>query len=43
MINDGKRVAVFSVEKWISFGDPFELDIYFYWADFFAEREIARA
>lgn len=38
LIRKGKTIKVFEVEKWISFGDPFELDIYYYWESFFYNR-----
>jgi len=38
LIKAGKKVKVFEVEQWVSVGDPFELDIYFWWEDFFYKR-----
>lgn len=35
LIRQGKKIKVFEIEKWISFGDPFELEIYNYWEDYF--------
>ena len=31
LIEAGKKVVCFPVEKFISFGDPFELNLYQYW------------
>ena len=38
LIKKGKKIKVFEVDKWISFGDPFELEIYYYWEEFFHNR-----
>lgn len=35
LINIGKKIKIFEIDKWISFGDPFELDVYYYWEDLF--------
>lgn len=35
LITKGLRFVIFDVEKWISFGDPFELKIMEYWHDYF--------
>lgn len=40
LIELGKKVVVFPVNKFISFGDPFELEIYRYWEDFFAVENV---
>ena len=29
------EVVIFDVDSWISFGDPFELQIFQYWEDYF--------
>lgn len=39
MIEEGKKVVIFDIEQWISYGDPFELDIFFYWEEFFEKRK----
>ncbi len=39
LIEEGLRVHIFPVEKFISFGDPFELRLYEYWEDFFYHEE----
>ena len=39
LIEMGKNVVVFPVEKFISFGDPYELQLYQYWEDFFFHEE----
>lgn len=38
LINKGLKIKIFEVKQWISFGDPFELEIYYYWEDFFYNR-----
>jgi NDP-sugar pyrophosphorylase family protein len=38
LIEQGKKVKVFEVDQWVSVGDPFELDLYFWWEDFFYKR-----
>ena len=38
LINKGKKIKVFEVDTWISFGNPFELEVYYYWEDFFHNR-----
>jgi NDP-sugar pyrophosphorylase family protein len=35
LIQKGKRFVIFDVDQWISYGDPFELQVYQYWEDFF--------
>jgi len=40
MLALGRRIVIFDIEQWISFGDPFELDIYHYWEDFFYRKYI---
>ncbi len=39
LIGKGKKIKVFEIEKWISFGDPFELEIYNYWEDYFYMKD----
>ena len=38
MLAEGKRIVIFDIEQWISFGDPLELDVYYYWEEFFYAR-----
>jgi len=38
LINKGKKINTFEVDKWVSFGDPFELEVYNYWEDFFFQN-----
>ena len=38
LIKLGKKIKIFEIDKWISFGDPFELEIYYYWEGFFFNR-----
>jgi NDP-sugar pyrophosphorylase family protein len=35
MVEDGKRVALFEVEKFICWGTPEDLEQFFFWSDFF--------
>jgi bifunctional N-acetylglucosamine-1-phosphate-uridyltransferase/glucosamine-1-phosphate-acetyltransferase GlmU-like protein len=35
LIQAGKNVQLFPVDKFISFGDPFELELYQFWEEFF--------
>lgn len=37
LIKKGKKIVIFDVDSWISFGDPFELKIYEYWKDYFEQ------
>lgn len=39
LIEAGKKFVVFDVINWVSFGDPFELEIYHYWLEFFQFTE----
>lgn len=39
LIEIGKKVVVFPVKKFISFGDPFELQLYQAWEEFFFNEE----
>lgn len=34
-IECGKKVLIYDVQKWVSLGDPFELETYYYWEDYF--------
>jgi NDP-sugar pyrophosphorylase family protein len=38
LINKGKIIRTFEVNKWVSFGDPFELEVHNYWEDFFFQN-----
>ena len=40
LIENGKSVKVFHIDQWVSFGDPFEMDIYLYWEDYFYKENI---
>lgn len=35
LINQGLKVMTFEVDQWISFGDPVELDLYYFWEEYF--------
>lgn len=37
LIEQGKKLVIFDVDQWISYGDPFELQLYFYWENFFRQ------
>jgi len=39
LIDAGKKVVIFPVEKFISFGDPFELQVYQAWEEFFFNEQ----
>ena len=39
LIQKGKKIRTFEVNKWVSFGDPFELDTHNYWEDFFYNNQ----
>ena len=34
LINKGLKVKVFEVDNWVSFGDPTELNLYYFWQDY---------
>lgn len=38
LIIKGKKIRTFEVNKWVSFGDPFELEVHNYWEDFFFQN-----
>ena len=38
LIKKGKKIVIFDVNSWISYGDPFELKIYEYWKDYFEQN-----
>lgn len=38
MIAAGKKVVIFDIDQWISYGDPFELELFFYWEEFFNKK-----
>ena len=35
MIKKGKKVFIYEINSWASFGTPLELQIYYYWSDYF--------
>ena len=35
LIDRGKKILIFDVNQWITYGDPFELNIYEFWQDYF--------
>ena len=39
LIKKNYNIISFDVDKWISFGDPFELELYYYWSEYFYERK----
>lgn len=38
LIEMGRKFVIFDIEQWISFGDPFELQIFEYWESHFLKR-----
>ena len=34
LLTEGKRFIIFDVDLWVSFGDPFELQVFDYWQDY---------
>jgi dTDP-glucose pyrophosphorylase len=38
LIEEGKKFVIFDINQWISFGDPFELQILEYWQEFFQKE-----
>ncbi len=38
LIEHGKRFVIFDVDLWVSFGDPFELQIFQYWEEYFIDH-----
>ena len=37
LIERGARFVIFDIDQWISFGDPFELQVMEYWHDYFVQ------
>ena len=37
LINKGYKVMIFEVDQWISFGDPTELNLFYFWEEFFTK------
>ena len=35
LLTEGKRFVIFDVDLWVSFGNPFELQVYQYWEEYF--------
>ena len=35
LLKNGKKFVIFDIDQWVSFGNPFELQILEYWQDFF--------
>jgi dTDP-glucose pyrophosphorylase len=38
LINAGKKIVIFDIDQWVSLGDPFELDVYYYWEEHFHDK-----
>jgi dTDP-glucose pyrophosphorylase len=38
LIDEGKKIVIFDIEQWISLGDPFELEVYYYWEEHFFNK-----
>jgi NDP-sugar pyrophosphorylase family protein len=41
LISKGHQFITFEVDNWISFGDPYELEIYHWWLDLFEQDSLA--
>jgi bifunctional N-acetylglucosamine-1-phosphate-uridyltransferase/glucosamine-1-phosphate-acetyltransferase GlmU-like protein len=39
LIEKNYNIVSFEVDSWVSFGDPFELELYYYWEDYFNEKK----
>jgi dTDP-glucose pyrophosphorylase len=39
LIKQNYNVVSFNVDQWISFGDPFELELYYYWKSYFYDQK----
>ena len=35
LLTEGKRFVIFDIDLWVSFGDPFELQVFQYWEEYF--------
>ena len=35
LLDIGRRFVIFDVDQWVSFGDPFELEVREYWREYF--------
>jgi NDP-sugar pyrophosphorylase family protein len=42
LIEQGKKIVIFDIEQWVSFGDPFELNVLNYWEDYFAVKNVSQ-
>lgn len=42
LLEQGKKFVIFEVDQWISYGDPFELEVYQYWEDHFTAGQEAQ-
>ena len=38
LINEGKKIVIFDINQWVSLGDPFELEVYYYWEEHFHDK-----
>jgi NDP-sugar pyrophosphorylase family protein len=38
LIKEGKKIVIFDIDQWISLGDPFELEVYYYWEEHFYNK-----
>ena len=39
LIKNNKKVVIFDIDQWVSLGDPFELNIYNYWEEYFNDSK----
>jgi len=35
LLDMGRKFVIFDVDQWVSFGDPFELEVLEYWREYF--------
>jgi hypothetical protein len=38
LLEIGKKFVIFEVDQWVTFGDPFELEVLQYWQDYFRTK-----
>jgi NDP-sugar pyrophosphorylase family protein len=43
LLQQGKKIVIFDIEQWISLGDPFELNLFHYWEDYFTKNHKNRS
>jgi NDP-sugar pyrophosphorylase family protein len=40
LLSLGRNFVIYEVDKWVSFGDPFELTVFEYWEDYFINNQL---